>query len=112
LPEIPKTIPTSESDVSHSRSPRSNASSYASGSTTTLHTAPHSPIIDTLIEASYGTVESPIDRNFDDGDSPLELSEKNEEILWKEAKNVAKKCFDEDETFVKKEEITKYLGGQ
>jgi hypothetical protein len=42
-----------------------------------------------------------------------EFQKKNEdEILWAEAKIAAKKCFYEDETFIKKEDITKYLGGQ
>jgi hypothetical protein len=126
LPDIPKSIPKSESDV-HSHSPHmqqasSITSSYdetASGSTTTLHTAPPSPIADITDGTPKIQVddlvlsESPIDNTYDYGSLPPRVPKKNEdEILWAEAKIAAKKCFYEDETFIKKEDITKYLGGQ
>ncbi|CAG8642779.1 4764_t:CDS:10 [Funneliformis mosseae] len=129
LPDVPKIIPISEPDVSCSPRMRQTSSiaSYetASGSTTTLHTAPHSPITDVFIETNNVTdgtpkihvdddlvlTESSIDKDFDDN-FPPDVPEKNEdEILWAEARIAAKRCFDEDETFIKKEAITEFLGG-
>ncbi|CAI2169499.1 11115_t:CDS:10 [Funneliformis geosporum] len=129
LPDVPKIIPISESNVSSSPRMRQTSSiaSYetASGSTSTLHTAPHSPITDIFIETNNVTdgtpkiqvdddlvlAENSIDRDFDD--FPPNVPEKDEdEILWAEARIAAKRCFDEDETFIKKESITEFLGGQ
>ncbi|CAB4423591.1 unnamed protein product [Rhizophagus irregularis] len=122
LPDIPKSIPKSESYVhSHMQQASSITSSYyetASDSTTTLHTAPPSPITDVtdgtpkIQVDDFVLSESSINNIFDDGNLPPRVPKKNEdEILWAEARIAAKKCFHEDETFIKKEDITKYLGG-
>ncbi|GES88323.1 hypothetical protein RCL_jg5237.t1 [Rhizophagus clarus] len=101
-----------------STSASSITSSTASGSTTTLHTAPPSPITDVTDGTpkiqidDFVLSESPIDNVFDDGNHPPRVPKKDEdEILWSKARIAAKKCFYEDETFIKKEDITKYLGG-
>ncbi|CAG8457667.1 11961_t:CDS:10 [Diversispora eburnea] len=140
LPDVPKTLSTSEADVSKSRSrsphmrqASSIASSYyetASGSTTTLHTAPPSPIIDTFIESNSNhnlpegtpkiqvdevfSSESPIeDNNATDLLSPSSISEKmdDDDLAYLEAKNAARRCFEEDETFINKKTIAEFLGG-
>ncbi|CAG8505665.1 9367_t:CDS:10 [Dentiscutata erythropus] len=121
LPDIPKIDLKSEADVSNSRSPHRQASSIASssyetasGSTATLHTAPPSPITD-IIDPSNpeGTtpkiqvddvafISSPLETHFDEDASEVSLSE---------AKLAAKRCLDEDETFIKKSSIAEFLGG-
>ncbi|CAG8612802.1 14859_t:CDS:2, partial [Dentiscutata heterogama] len=121
LPDIPKIDLKSEADVSNSRSPHRQASSIASssyetasGSTATLHTAPPSPITDIIDPSnSEGTtpkihvddvaiVSSPLETHFYEDASEVSLSE---------AKFAAKRCFDEDETFIKKSSIAEFLGG-
>ncbi|RHZ47767.1 hypothetical protein Glove_567g29 [Diversispora epigaea] len=140
LPDVPKSLSTSEADVSKSRSrsphmrqASSIASSYyetASGSTTTLHTAPPSPIIDTFIESNSNhnlpegapkiqvdevfSSESPIeDNNASELLSPSSISEKmdDDDLAYLEARNAAKRCFEEDETFINKKTIAEFLGG-
>lgn len=140
LPDIPKTLSTSEADVSKSRSrsphmrqASSIASSYyetASGSTTTLHTAPPSPITDSFIESNSTqylpegtpkiqvdevfTSESPTEEdNAKDLLSPSSIPEKmdDDDKTYLEARNAAKKCYDEDETFINKKTIAEFLGG-
>ncbi|CAG8465007.1 11089_t:CDS:10 [Cetraspora pellucida] len=135
LPDIPNIDLKSEADVSNSRSPHCQASSIASscyetasGSTATLHTAPPSPVTDIIdpSNSSEGTTPkihvddvlfvsspSPIEVPFDGAQySFSDVPEKGAgEVSLSEAKLAAKRCFDEDETFVKKNAIAEFLGG-
>jgi len=110
----------------------------ASGSTATLHTAPPSPTteIDGTIVGSP-TIEltiSALTEKFDLNDestpkihvdeamlaSPVESIDTvpgvpeerdEEEFRWAQARNAAKRCFDDNETSMKKEKVTEFLGG-
>ncbi|CAG8735244.1 13455_t:CDS:10, partial [Gigaspora margarita] len=122
LPDIPKIDLKSEADVSNSRSPHRQASSIASscyetasGSTATLHTAPPSPVTDIIDPSNLSEGTTP-KIQVDDGvfaSSPIEtqFDEDVSEVSLSEAKLAAKRCFDEDETFIKKSAIAEFLGG-
>ncbi|RIB10714.1 hypothetical protein C2G38_2205385 [Gigaspora rosea] len=122
LPDIPKIDLKSEADVSNSRSPHRQASSIASscyetasGSTATLHTAPPSPVTDIIDPSNLSEGTTP-KIQVDDGvfaSSPIEtqFDEDVSEVSLSEAKFAAKRCFDEDETFIKKSAIAEFLGG-
>ncbi|CAG8465868.1 14975_t:CDS:2 [Acaulospora colombiana] len=122
LPDIPKTLSTSKADVLQSRSPHmrqasSIASSYyetASGSTATLHTAPPSPITETnegTPKIQVNEIGSP-EEYYEDEMSPSSSDKMgDDEAIVLEARDAAKRCFDEDETFMKKESIAEFLGG-
>ncbi|CAG8789874.1 17070_t:CDS:2, partial [Acaulospora morrowiae] len=56
--------------------------------------------------------ESHDEEYYEDEISPSSTSEKmDDNVAILNARNAAKKCFDEDETFIKKEAIAEFLGG-
>ncbi|CAG8630330.1 3641_t:CDS:1, partial [Paraglomus occultum] len=109
----------------------------ASGSTATLHTAPPSPTTEIdgtivgspTIELTIPALTERLDLNDESTPkihvdeailaSPVESVDTvpgvpeerdEEEYRWAQARNAAKRCFDDNETFMKKEKVTEFLG--